>query len=371
MNFDVIPHPLERKVPQPSWRPPGDVRLISADDHNMEKEHLWEERLPAKFQDRAPKLWNDPKTGWHMEVMGRSFDVPGGSGGSGVEQMPGYADRDARLRAMDSEGIEISILYHGRLQSLNALIAEQKDLYWACIDVYNEWLAEFTKPAEKRLLGVPVLPTFLEPAATRDYLQKLKDLGFKALQMPSFPRGVRYNSSSMDPVWSAIEESGFPLSFHVTATIEFQGRGSWGANVTRNMSPFRPLLAQLMFSGMFERHPQLKVVFTEGGAGWVADAILGMDKVCREYYTQLSPKLEHLPSFYWKRQCHATFMDDPVALLLHEIIGADNMMWSLDYPHAEGVHGYAGEVAKRIYDALGHERAKKVLGGNAARVWGL
>jgi len=64
-------------------------------------------------------------------------------------------------------------------------------------------------------------------------------------------------------------------------------------------------------------------------------------------------------------------MDDAVAIECIDRIGADNIMWSLDFPHAEGVHGYAGQVAKSIYDALGHERAKKVLGGTAARLWGI
>ena len=214
-----------------------------------------------------------------------------------------------------------------------------------------------------------MLPTFHEPEASRDYLQKLKQLGYKALQMPSYPRGIRYNSMSMEPLWTALEESGIPLSFHVGAIIEFSGHGSLGANLTRNLAPFRPLLGQLMFSGVFERHPDLKVVFTEGGAGWVAHTLFDMDKICREYYSELRPKLAYLPSFYWHRQCYATFMDDPVALDSIDRIGADNIMWSLDFPHAEGVHGYAGEIAKEIYERLGHERAKKVLGGNAAKLW--
>ena len=369
MKFELIPPPAERIVPANSWRPPSDIRLISADDHVMEMEHLWEERLPEKYKAKAPRTWHDPDTGWHMEFMGRAFDVPGDVGLS--EALPGFWDASRRLADMDREGIELSMLFPGRLQSLNVLIAEDKDFYWACVDVYNEWIAEYTKSAAGRLVGVGVLPAFVKPEAAGDYIQKLKSLGFKAIQMPSFPRGIRYNSMAMDPVFAAIEESGIPLSFHVTATLEFQGHGSLGANLNRNLCPFRGLLGQLMFSGLFERHPELKVVFTEGGAGWAADAVLGMDKIFREYYTALRPKLSNLPSFYWKRQCYATFMVDPVALRLADIIGEDNMMWSIDYPHAEGCEGYAGDVARDIYERLGHEGAKKVLGGNAARLWKL
>ena len=58
-DYDLIPVPIQRKVPVDTWRPPADIRMISADDHNLEVDHLWEERLPAKFKDRAPKFWRD------------------------------------------------------------------------------------------------------------------------------------------------------------------------------------------------------------------------------------------------------------------------------------------------------------------------
>lgn len=366
--WELIPNPVDRKVPSPSWRPPADVRMISADDHNMEAENLWEERLPAKYRDRAPKHYRDADGVWHMEIDGRSLDVPGGLS-SISESHPGFTDVKERLKLMDAEGVDATILFHGRLQSLNAI--QDKELWAACIDVYNEWLAEYCKVAPKRLIGVPVLPTFYKPEQSRDYVQKLKGLGFKAMQMPSYPKGVRYNSMSMEPVWSAIEEAGIPLSFHVGAILEFAGNGSMGANLTRNLSPFRPLLGQLMFAGIFERHPALKVVFTEGGAGWVAQTLWDMDMISREYYAGLNPKLAQLPSYYWRRQCYATFMSDPVALRCIDMIGEDNIMWSLDFPHAEGCHGYAGSVAREIYETIGHDKAKKVLGGNAAKVWGI
>ncbi|MGE0387285.1 MAG: amidohydrolase family protein [Gammaproteobacteria bacterium] len=361
------PWPTDRKIPAQSWRPPADVRMISADDHSLEPMHLWEERLPAKYKDRAPKLWRDDK-GIHMEVEGRSLDVPG-IRPQISEGCDGFWDREAKLRAMDAEGIEATVLFHGRLQSLNML--QDKELYTACIDVYNDYLAEFCRPNPNRLIGVAVLPTFHNPPASRDYMQKIKALGYKAVQIPSFPRGVRYNSMSMEPMWAAIEESGLPLSFHVGAYIEFVGNGSLGANLTRNLGPYRGLLGQLTFAGVFDRHPNLKVIFTEGGIGWLGQTLADMDKIAEDYYTELDPKLSLAPSAYWHRQCFATFMDDPIGLRIIDFIGEDNVMWSLDYPHAEGVHGYAGEVAKRIYDTLGHERAKKVLGGNAARVWGI
>jgi predicted TIM-barrel fold metal-dependent hydrolase len=137
------------------------------------------------------------------------------------------------------------------------------------------------------------------------------------------------------------------------------------------MSPFRGLLAQLTFSGVFERHPTLKVIFAEGGISWVPCTLQSMDQVFRSYYTILKPKLAHLPSHYWKRQCLATFMDDPIGLELIDHMGADTAMWSIDYPHPEACYGFVGQVTKSIYDKVGHEKAKMILGGNAARLYGI
>ncbi len=368
-DFNLIPVPLERKVPADTWQPPADIRMISADDHNLEMDHLWEERLPAKFKDRAPKFFRNKETGMiEMWIGGKDFAPPGI--GSIGHACPGFWDQKERLKAMDSEHIQGSILYHGQLQALNGIIGSDPELYFACCEVYNEWLSEYLKPNEKRLKGVAMLPSFLKPDTAKDQMKKIKALGFKAVMMPSYPRGIRYNSKDLDPVFTAVEESGIPLSFHVTAFQEFGGTGSLGANVTRNMSPFRPLLAQLTFSGVLERHPNLTVVFAEGGISWVADTLVSMDMVFRSYYTILRPQLKHLPSHYWKNQCLATFMDDPIGIELMDRIGADNTMWSLDYPHPESVYGFAGQVAKSIYDKVGHDKAKKILGGNAIRLYG-
>ena len=69
----------------------------------------------------------------------------------------------------------------------------------------------------------------------RDAVQKIKQLGFKGLQMPHSPHGVRWNSMAYEPVWDAIEESGLPLSFHAGAYKYFVGNGSMGANLTANL----------------------------------------------------------------------------------------------------------------------------------------
>jgi predicted TIM-barrel fold metal-dependent hydrolase len=366
-NVIATPWPRDRVIPPPAWQRPQGLRVISSDDHLMEAPGLWEDRLKGADKDRAPRYWKD-ETGFHLTVDGQDYDVPG-LPPEFPEGREGYWDVSKRIADMDAEGIDASIVYHGRLNSLIRMA--DKDFWFRCVDVCNEWAAEWKEAAPDRLYPVALLPTFLWPERTRDYLQKLTQLGFKAIDIPVSPKGVRYNSQSMDPMWEAIQESGLPLSFHIGAYIQFGGRGSLGANLNANLMPFTGLFGQLVFSGVFDRFPGLKVVFTEGGASWVPGTLENADKVARDYASELRPKLAQKPSWYWHNHCYTTFMEDDVAMENIGRIGADRVMWSVDYPHPEGVMGNSDTILKRIFDQIGEESARKVVGENAASVWGI
>jgi predicted TIM-barrel fold metal-dependent hydrolase len=364
----AIAWPKDRELSKGDWTPPAGTRFVSSDDHLMEVPHLWEDRLKGADKDRAPKFWQDERGIFHMEVEGVSYNTPGFDL-EFPEGRPGFWDTQSRLEDMDAEGIDASITFHSRAASLIRM--QDKDLWFKCMDVFNEWLSEWRMAAPDRLFPVAYLPTFFKPEMTRDYLQKVKELGFKAIEIPSSPRGVRYNGKEMLPMWEAIAESGLPLSIHIGVNLEFSGSGALGANLNRNLQPFNALFGQLVFSGLFDRFPDLRIVFTEGGAAWVAPTISGADKIYRDYATAIRPKIEHAPSYYWHKNCWTTFMDDPVALDLVDWIGEDKMMWSIDYPHPEGVFGESMSIAKKIYDRLGEKRFKKIVGGNAAALWGI
>lgn len=361
------PWPKDRVIPPSTWQHPQGLRLISSDDHVIEAPHLWEDRLKGADKDRAPKFWQDD-TGFHMTVGGDSYDVPG-LPSAFPEGREGFWDVGKRLADMDAEGIDASIVYHGRAAALIRM--SDKDFFVRCMDAFNEWLAEWKAAAPTRLYPVAYLPTFFRPETTRDYLQKLKQLGFKAIEIPVGPRGVRYNSLEMDPMWQAIEESGLPLSIHIGAYIQYSGRGSLGANLNANLMPFTGLFGQFVFSGVFDRFPGLKLVFTEGGAGWVAATLENADKVARDYASELRPKIAQAPSWYWHNNCYATFMEDQVALDNIERIGADRIMWSVDYPHPESILGTSERVVEQIFDTVGNDKARLIVGDNAAKLWGI
>jgi predicted TIM-barrel fold metal-dependent hydrolase len=361
------PWPVDRRIPDTTWRPPTGTVVISADDHLMEPD-LWVERLPTADRDRAPRIHRD-EAGFHLTIAGKSFDQPGFNS-LVVEGRPGMADLDARLADMDAEAVDGSFLCAGRVMGLFTQI-DDKDFVVRCFDAYNEWLAELQAQAPNRIFGVAVLPTIYRPETTAAYCRRLADLGFVAMQLPSHPRDVRYNASAMEPLWDAIEESGIPVSFHIGASGTQRGAGALGTSVTAALQPFRELWCLLTFSGILERHPGMKVVFTEGGISWVPSALFDADKQYKAYATEVRPKLRELPSYFWHRQCYATFMNDPAGLRLTDLIGYDHMLWSVDYPHPEGNLGENVDVMRSIFQRLAEHEARAVVGGNAAKVWGL
>ena len=363
----ATPWPVDRVIPEAHWAPPAGTVVISSDDHLIEPD-LWIDRLPAQDRDRAPRMTAD-ETGFHLTMAGRSLDLPGYNSLI-VEGREGMADVDRRLKDMDAEGVDASFIFHGRTMGFFSQI-EDKELLAHCIDAYNEWLSEWQSRSPHRLHGVAILPTMYRPEATADYVAKLKDLGFVSMQLPSYPHDVRYNASAMEPMWDAIEAGGVPVSFHIGGSSRYRGAGALGTSVTTALQPYRELWCMLAFSGILDRHPDMKVVFTEGGISWVPSALFDADKQYRAYETEMRPKLGHLPSYYWYRQCYATFMNDPAGVKLVDDIGFEHMMWSVDYPHPEGNLGENVEVMRSLFEQLGPTRAMAVAGGNAAQVWRL
>jgi predicted TIM-barrel fold metal-dependent hydrolase len=175
----------------------------------------------------------------------------------------------------------------------------------------------------------------------------------------------------MEPMWDAIERSGYPISFHIGENIQTKGAGALGIFQMQSFSPFCRLFGLMVFSGILERHPELKVVFTEGGIHWVPAALFDADRIYRDFETEMKPKLAEMPSFYWWQNCYATFQEDPVGLQLLDQVGAHKALWASDYPHPESTLGYSAQSVRAIFAATTEEKAKAVAGGTAMALWNL
>jgi predicted TIM-barrel fold metal-dependent hydrolase len=138
-------------------------------------------------------------------------------------------------------------------------------------------------------------------------------------------------------------------------------------------------LGWLTFSGVFERYPNLHVVMTEGYAAWLAFAIQFYDHhwsdsrfgAMSKMMGRGAATLEAPPSVYLKRQAHATFMWDPVAIRVRDVTGLDCLMWGNDYPHREGSFPFSQEWVDKQFADVPEDEIDAMVRGNAARVFGI
>lgn len=355
---------------------PAGTVVISADSHWLEGD-IWVERFPEHLKDRAPRVFFE-NGGWEVELGGKRLTPPGTAAAScAFECVPGFNDVTARMRDQDAEGVQQEIIFPQKF--FNLLFLEHLEEKEWCARAYNQGLAEFCAQEPNRLHGVAIL-NWWDPDQTRDALAEIKDLGFKTAMVPIQPgrfadgQAIDYHGERMDPFWQAVEEAGLPICFHIgerPVNPFTSPRGAAGIFVMQQMGGMRNVWSNLAFGGVFDRNPGLRVIFVESGLHWVPGALQEADMIYESFPSHVRPKLGHSPSYYWFNNCYATFMVDPAGLEMMHRIGADRCMWSSDYPHNESTLGYTRSAVQAVFDAVGEEDAKKIVGGNAIEVFGL
>jgi predicted TIM-barrel fold metal-dependent hydrolase len=173
----------------------------------------------------------------------------------------------------------------------------------------------------------------------------------------------------MDPLWEVIAASGIPLAFHIGEAIGTAEAGATGVRVVTQMQGFRQQWSQLVFGGVFDRFPALRVVFCEAGLAWVPGMLHDADVIYNSFPRHMSPKLAHPPSWYWRHHCYATFMTDPVGLEMLHRIGAETALWCSDYPHQESTFGYTRSAIDEVFAHCNVEDAQKIVGKTALKLF--
>lgn len=351
---------------------PEGTLVVSADNHWSIIDDVFVEQAPAVLKARMPKLIWDEK-GFDFLLNGKSmFSSVQKDVFRTFEGVPGCTQLEPRLRDMDAEGISKEIVFGNGVGIFFAY--PDLEVRECAIDIYNEYIAGVSAKAPGRFFGVGFV-NFWDPDRTRESIAKVKALGLKTISIPINPRGaggvaLDYCVPEMEPLWTALEEAGLPVCFHVGEFFQ-EGPGSIGRTSMVSLAPFRKSFGDLVFGGILDRHPTLKVVFTEGDINWIPGALQLAETLYEGYKTILQPRLMHEPSHYWFNNCYATFMYDPAGLAMLDKIGADRVMWSSDYPHVESTFGYNWSAMQAVVDATNPVTARKILGATANELFNL
>ena len=279
-------------------------RVVSADSHLELVPERWTSYVDPKHRDRAPRTVKLPTGGDGFLVEGQApipagLNVQGGREykdfdpvGVTYEGSLGTGTPEQRLRELDQDGVEADILFQGLTGPESARSIQDNEVYRAMVRGYNEWLAtEYCAAEPNRLLGMGAIPTSgLEDAIAE--LEHCKQLGLKGVQLSAFPSAANFPVPEDDRFWATALDMQLPVTVHVSlrtgsgpafgpgAVPSFNyGRplakyaGPGGPDYIRSMTAygFRGALnaTQLVFSGVFDRYPKLRIYFAENEAGWI------------------------------------------------------------------------------------------------------
>jgi len=317
------------------------------------------------------------------------------------QDLTGAWDHDARLRVLEADGIVAEVIFPDGITEMNAppfgaalsLPTEGvvPELQWAGARAHNRWLAEFVSRAPERRVGVALVPALWDVDEGVREIQWARENGLHAILLPcAWGQLAPYHHPKYDPLWAACQERDVVIHFHsgpapmgdyfggkFPADSDVALPGAVGIYISEvcwwNARP----LTFLIWGGVFERFPRLKVAITEGTSIWVPEYLRLLDQRYSEthYAQKLGDYRSHLsmkPSQYFARNVGlgASCMPRREAELRHEI-GLANLMWGSDFPHPEGAWPVTREQMLETFRGLPEDEVAAMLGGNAARFYGL
>lgn len=364
---------------------------ISADSHICETPDLFTSRVDRGLREQVPYLGRDDKLGeaWHfpngMVTSLAAFASAGAWQGktssamSFAEVPKGAWDPNARLHEMETDGVMAEVLYPSYAMQLFSTIKDGP-VQMACARAYNDWLHEYCSAAPARLKGVAILPAPDLDMALAE-LRRIARLGYMDVLIDAHPPAARYYDKPLwEPLWAELEANGIIASFHLFAGTApmFGGEEGGGlkhflADYTIAPSLLERQLAMMIFAGVLERHPGLRLLCVESDCGWAAHFLKRMDHV----FTRKGPRYERhiksdlLPSHFFKRQIKCVFQDDRPGILTLETTGSDVLMWGSDYPHNDSTWPNSQQVIEAMFHGVAQADRDKIIYGNAAALYRL
>jgi predicted TIM-barrel fold metal-dependent hydrolase len=356
------------------------VLILSSDSHVFEPPDLWQRRIDRAFRDRAPRMQRidggDQIVVEADQVLsgiglisnaGARFEAPETiSGNARFEDVHrGGYDPEQHLADMRLDGVAGEVLYPS--QGLFYFRVTDPALMSAIFRAYNDWLAEFCRTDPARLKGIAMI-NLDDVALAIEELERTARLGLAGAMITEYPlEDRRYDRPEYEPFWAAAESLGMPLSLHTATRRQGKIRGA-GARTLRDASSratkaFYPALSMcdMIFSGVFERHPRLTLAIVEFELSWAPYLLTTMDYTYRERHEEAIYRFKDglRPSDFFHRNIVLSFQEDAVGIRLRDLIGVDNMMWGSDYPHSESTFPQSRQILAQILAGVPEDEQAK------------
>lgn len=411
------------------------LRYIDSDGHILEH--------PTEMPDYAPEKWRDRI--WHIETDAEGTEwlhyngnvtpangmAAAGTAGMSDEERarafrgemrytevrPAAYNAKARLQDMDTDGIDLAVLYPTMLLGLQSM----RDVEFAAVQAraYNRWCSDHVQDGEGRLFGAGAVP----PMHTPEDVQRVADEIRAVAELPGMVSVFMrpnpavdwrpFNDPVYDPIWQAASDTGLPIGLHPFLAPDLPGAciglrlgrprnpdGSYVDNWDPEAALGRDLIDQqaeraqssviftqaianpvdvmsciayLTAGGVLQRFPGLKMIFLEANGGWLVPWLERLDHHCKKFQWEV-PDLEMLPSEAFRRQCWISFDPDEAMMAFtaqSELVGADRIIWASDYPHPDAKFPGVTEELSEALDGLSFEQQKAITSESAIALYGI
>jgi predicted TIM-barrel fold metal-dependent hydrolase len=280
-------------------------------------------------------------------------------------------DPAARIEELDQDRVLLEILYPTPRISLalwwNAIDPE---FHIACIRAYNDWLSEFCAHDTSRLRGIAMMPNVGADAAVEELQRATQLPGIVGAGLGRYPNGGLAPTPEDDRFWAAAQEARMPVNTHVTFATEPPGEH----HRLRVSGEFRFLDApqraiQVIRAGIFDRYPDLDLVFAEVDCGWVPYVIERLDIMFDRNPARKTHA--HTPKHYFDRNVFWVYITDHFGVASRHQVGVSQMMWSSDFPHAATDWPHSWDTINAAFEGADEGEKHAILAGNASRVYHL
>ena len=380
----------------------ADLQVIDADTHFTEPHDLWTSRAPEGLAERLPRVVDlDGHPTWAVgaTTLGRAMassviDRDGnrcrGSSflGWGFDDTPpGAYDVPTRLAVMDELGIHAQIVYPNVAGFGGQKFAEVGDpeSRRLCVEIYNDAMAEIQEASRGRLYPMALLPWW-DVAATVAEAERIAAAGLRGVNLTSDPQVQSalpdLGDRAWDPLWETCADLALPVHFHIGAsqtTLAWYGSSPWPSHGDDQKLAIGSammyitnarVLANVIYSGMLERHPRLKVVSVESGIGWIPFVLEALDHQANETAAGTMDYLSMPPSAYFRRQIYACYWFERQDVAhTFEVLGTDNILFETDFPHPPCLYPDSLAYAAEGLAGVSPEVQRKVLQDNAAALY--
>jgi predicted TIM-barrel fold metal-dependent hydrolase len=341
-----------------------DMILISVDDHVIEPPDLFVNHMPKEYLARAPQMVRTDDgcdvwefAGFRLEnsalnaIAGRPKEEYGLEPQGLDEIRPGCFDVHDRVKDMSAGGMVAGLNFPSFPGFAARLFAtDDADFSLALVRAYNDWHIDDWCGSYPGRFIPNALPVIWDAQACADELRRVSKKGCHSMSFTENPTALGYPSfhtDYWDPLWQAASDTNTVLSIHLGSSGRLSIPSVDGPpNVMMTLQPQNMVscAADLLWSPVFRKFPDLRVALSEGSTGWIPYFLERADRVYEVHGYWTNQDFGGLkPSDVFRRHVLTCFISDDLGIDLRHRIGIDNVAWECDYPHSDSTWPNSGE----------------------------